>query len=112
MSMLLLPVMAVVVLMVGNNQKWGYVVAGSVSSSLLFFFVTNFGVWREGSMYPHTLGGLMSAYEMGLPFLRNTFIGDLVYTHLFFYGFQAIGVFVQSLQSTSHKAMSPAPRNE
>jgi hypothetical protein len=47
-----------------------------------------------------------------LPFLRNTFIGDLVYTHLFFYGFQAIGVFVQSLQSTSHKAMSPAPRNE
>lgn len=95
-----------------NDQKWGYVVAGSVSSSLLFFFVTNFGVWREGSMYPHTLGGLMSAYEMGLPFLRNTFIGDLVYTHLFFYGFQAIGVFVQNLQRISRKAMLPAPRNE
>ena len=31
-------------------------------------------------MYPHTLDGLVSCYVAALPFLRNTFAGDLMWT--------------------------------
>ncbi len=56
-------------------------------SSLLFFIITNFGVWFTSSMYPKTFLGLLHSYEMGLPFLKNTAVGDLLYTFAFFYGF-------------------------
>lgn len=58
----------------------------SVASSLLFFFVTNFGVWATGSygLYPMTVEGLQMSYLAGLPFLKNTIAGDLVYVTILF----------------------------
>lgn len=64
----------------------------SLMSSALFFLVTNFGVWATGSMYIKSVGGLMQSYVMGLPFLRNTAMGDLFYTFSFFYGFDYLVV--------------------
>lgn len=62
--------------------------AGSaLVSSLLFFLITNFGVWASTALYPKTAVGLVEAYIMGLPFLRNTLLGDFLYTFLFFYGY-------------------------
>lgn len=58
----------------------------TVLSSLIFFTITNFGVWLTSSMYVKDLSGLLQAYVMGLPFLRNTLIGDFVYTYALFYG--------------------------
>ena len=46
-------------------------------ASLLFFALSNFGVWL--SWYPHTLQGLLTCYTLALPFYRNTLIGDLVF---------------------------------
>ena len=54
--------------------------AGSVS----FFVISNFAVWATGTMYPHTLNGLMTCYVAGLPFYRNAFVSDLFFTALFF----------------------------
>ena len=59
------------------------IVLGSCAGSMLFFLVTNFGVWllgHQGTMYPQTLDGLVSCYAAALPFLRNTFAGDLMWT--------------------------------
>lgn len=56
----------------------------SLSASTLFFVVTNFGVWLEGKLYPHTFDGFISCYYNALPFFRNTVLGDLVYTGLLF----------------------------
>lgn len=53
-------------------------------SSLLFFLITNFGVWLEGRLYPLNLSGLMQSYAMAIPFFRNTILGDLFYAGLFF----------------------------
>ncbi|KKU43056.1 MAG: hypothetical protein UX60_C0038G0003 [Berkelbacteria bacterium GW2011_GWA2_46_7] len=50
------------------------------SNALIFFLVTNAGVWLEGRLYPPTPDGLLDSYVMGLPFLRNMLIGDLGYT--------------------------------
>ena len=40
-----------------------------LGSSLLFFLVTNFGVWYLG--YPNTLAGLVSCYTLAIPFFVN-----------------------------------------
>ena len=59
-----------------------------VSSSLLFFAVTNFAVWAASPWYPKTLAGLIYCYEMGLPFLRNMMFGDIAYTAMLFAAFE------------------------
>ncbi len=59
----------------------------SVVGSLLFFAVSNFGVWASFELYPHTAAGLMECYVAGIPFLGNALIGDLVFTGLLFGAF-------------------------
>ena len=56
----------------------------AVAGSTLFFLITNFGVWLVGDLYPRTLDGLLECYLAGLPFFRNTLLGDLIYTAAFF----------------------------
>ncbi len=57
----------------------------SILSSIIFFIVTNFGVWQLwGSLYPHTWQGLIACYIAGIPFFKNTLLGDLIYTALIF----------------------------
>ena len=56
----------------------------SVALSLLFFFVTNFGVWMASPLYPPTLQGLGLCYLAGIPFLAHQILGDLVYGLLLF----------------------------
>lgn len=63
----------------------------SVGGSILFFLVTNAAVWAEPtSWYPRGLDGLFQSWYMGLPFFRNTLMGDLFYTGLLFGGFELI----------------------
>lgn len=42
---------------------------------IIFYLVSNFGVWISGTMYPKTSAGLMMCYQAGLPFLRNDMLG-------------------------------------
>ncbi len=64
------------------------VLAGSLSASLIFFLVSNFGVWMVDVKYPPTFQGLLLCYEMGIPFFKNTILGDLVYCGVLFGGFE------------------------
>lgn len=54
------------------------------ASSMLFFLITNFGVWLNSSLYPHTSSGLALCYISALPFLANQLLGDLFYSVLMF----------------------------
>ncbi|MDD5290359.1 MAG: hypothetical protein PHT40_04170 [Patescibacteria group bacterium] len=56
------------------------VVTTSLGASIFFFFSTNLAVWVFSAWYPKTWAGLMLCLEMGLPFFRNTLMGDLFYT--------------------------------
>lgn len=47
-------------------------------SSILFFVVTNFGVWAIG-WYPSTLAGLVQSYTAGIPFFRISLFANLAY---------------------------------
>jgi hypothetical protein len=64
------------------------VLAASVSSSVLFFVITNFAFWFTGVLYPMSLAGLGACYVAAIPFFQNTLIGDLVYTGVFFGAFE------------------------
>lgn len=50
-----------------------------IAASLFFYLYTNFGVWLLWDMYPHTFAGLVQCYIMGLPFLRNNLVSDLIF---------------------------------
>jgi hypothetical protein len=55
-----------------------------LSSSLLFFVITNFAVWAFSGMYPNDLGGLIHCYVAALPFLQNTVAGDIFWSAALF----------------------------
>ncbi len=54
----------------------------SLLSSIAFFLITNFGAFLE--LYPKTANGLVAAYMAGLPYFKNTILGDLVYSAIIF----------------------------
>jgi hypothetical protein len=62
----------------------------TLGGSLLFFLVTNFGVWASGSFYPKTVEGLISCYAAGIPFFGNTLAGSVFYSGLMFFGYEQI----------------------
>lgn len=66
------------------------VILASLSSSVLFFLITNLGFFLTNDLYPRTVPGQMEAYIMALPFFRNTLIGDLGYVGLFFGGYEMV----------------------
>lgn len=68
-----------------------------LGSSFLFFLITNFGVWLATDMYIKNLNGLLNCYINGLPFFRNTLVGDLIYGFGFFYGYKIVGIFIKKL---------------
>ncbi len=77
-----------------SHKKPLFVISGALSSSVLFFIITNFGVWAPpNNWYPHTINGLIQSYTMALPFFRNSLIGDLGYTILLFGGYELVKVF-------------------
>lgn len=68
----------------------GRIAVAAVGASILFFLLTNFGVWLTSGMYPMTADGLMQAYIAGIPFFQNSLLGNLIFTALLFGGFAAL----------------------
>jgi len=54
------------------------VAAGALLGSTSFFLISDYAVWVGGTMYPHTMSGLIACYVAALPFYRN----DLISTAL------------------------------
>jgi len=61
-------------------QKTLSKVASLLFGSLIFFLISNFGVWFSGGLYTHDVNGLMNCFTMGLPFYRNQFLSDILLT--------------------------------
>ena len=68
----------------------GRILAGSLLGSVIFFLVTNFGVWATQTLYPKTVAGLWECYVAGIPFFRNALAGDVLYTAALFGMFAAV----------------------
>ncbi|MDH3315122.1 MAG: hypothetical protein OER43_05075 [Gammaproteobacteria bacterium] len=75
------------------------VTGGALASSLIFFVVTNFGVWLSSGMYPLSLAGLVACYVAAIPFFHYTIAGDLFYAGVLFGGFALIQTKLPSFRS-------------
>jgi hypothetical protein len=62
--------------------------AAAAASSVLFFAITNFGMWLFSGFYPRNLAGLEACFVAAIPFFQNTVVGDLFYAALLFGGFK------------------------
>jgi len=66
------------------------VIGGALGGSLIFFVISNFGVWLASPLYPNTLEGLMMCYTAAIPFFHYTIAGNLVYCGVLFGGYEYI----------------------
>jgi hypothetical protein len=71
-----------------NRRKASNILFASISSSILFFAITNFAFWSTGVMYPMSFAGLTECYVAAIPFFHYTLLGDLFYTGVFFGAFE------------------------
>jgi hypothetical protein len=78
-------------MMLRRSTDWFRVPFGALAGGIIFFTVSNFGVWMQGGLYPRTWAGLVECYTMALPFFRNTLIGNLLYGAILF-GVYALAV--------------------
>lgn len=73
-----------------NHKNVQNIIGASLAASILFYLITNFGVWLVSSMYPKSIMGLFQSYFYALPFFRNTIVGDLFFAGLFFGSYELV----------------------
>jgi len=73
-----------------KGKKISNIFLASVSSSVLFFVITNFAVWLNGVNYPVSFPGLAECYVAAIPFFHYTMLGDLFYVAIFFGAFELV----------------------
>ena len=56
-------------------------ISGSLIGALIFFVITNFGVWILGS-YGYTLSGLVNCYILAIPFFTYSIISTLLFSSI------------------------------
>lgn len=72
-----------------KNKNIQNIIGATLCGSVLFFLITNLVMWAiqpymPAAIYPQTLQGLVECYTMGLPFFRNTLMGDMFYVSIMF----------------------------
>jgi len=81
-----------------------------LSSSVLFFLISNFGAWLGSPYYPQNLSGLAAAYAAGLAFFQgnaigspflNTLAGNLFFSALLFGSFEWVSRSFPALRQTA-----------
>jgi len=56
-------------------------ISGSIFGVLVFYILTNFGIWTIG-MYGYTLTGLITSYVLAIPFFGYTLISTILFSTL------------------------------
>lgn len=67
-----------------NLSKITGILLSSLSASVVFYLITNFGVWMGSGMYSADFKGLLECYILAIPFFANTVTGDLSYCLVLF----------------------------
>lgn len=63
------------------NKSLLFRIFGTVTGAVIFYLVTNFGVWSNGS-YGYNINGLISCYILALPFFGNTLLSTFIYSSI------------------------------
>lgn len=71
-----------------ERRSAGNILGATVASALIFFVITNFGVWV--AWYPHTFQGFVDCYIKAVPFLRNTLVSNILFGAVLFGGYELL----------------------
>lgn len=81
----LLPVVYLAIIVSGlggyllkKNSSFLNILGTGLLGSILFFIVTNLGVFMVSDLYPKSLSGLITCFTLALPFFHNTLIGTCI----------------------------------
>ena len=55
--------------------------SGALLGAVIFFVITNFGVWVSG-IYGYTLNGIISCYTLAIPFFAYSVISTILFSFL------------------------------
>lgn len=61
------------------KKRLGSVLKVGLTGSLLFFFISNLGVWMFSGLYEMTWLGLKDCFVLAVPFFRMTFVSTMTY---------------------------------
>ena len=67
----------------GKRKTFTNTIFFTLVSSILFFILTNFGVWLMG-WYPRTWEGFIHCYTLAIPFFRMSLLANFVYVGILF----------------------------
>ncbi|MBX7074345.1 MAG: hypothetical protein K1X71_14460 [Pirellulales bacterium] len=73
--------------LVGRELSLARVAGATLASSIIFFSTTNLAVWYFGSLYSHSLSGLVECYVSAMPFFKLTLAGDALWSAVLFGGY-------------------------
>src|SRR5207244_7507898 len=73
--------------LIGDRRSTLAVGGAAVTGSVLFFVITNFGVWLLSDLSPRTMEGLVACYSAAIPFFRTPLVTDHLYAGALFGGF-------------------------
>ena len=52
--------------------------------SVIFYLISNFGVWYFGNLYEKNVNGLIECYFLAIPFFKNTVLSTIFFTYITF----------------------------
>ena len=81
-----------------KQKKVTNIILASVSSSVLFFVITNFGLWISTPYYAKTGAGLAACYTAAIPFFHYTLLGDIFFVSLMFGVYELVRAKVPQLR--------------
>jgi hypothetical protein len=61
------------------NKSIYFRIFGALTSAVIFFLISNFGVWVSGS-YGYDLNGFLTCYLLAIPFFTNTILSTLIFS--------------------------------
>ena len=74
----------------------------SFIGSIIFFIISNFGVWALGSPgildipYERNLNGLVECYVLAIPFFPNTFLSTLIFAYPVIFIYKSLATWSRS----------------
>ena len=74
----------VIGMMMIKQKKVGNIFLASVSASVLFFVISNFGTWISTPYYSKTGAGLAACFTAAIPFFHQTLLSDLFFVAIMF----------------------------
>ena len=69
----------ILLIIVSNSKNYIYMM---FLGPLIFFIITNFGVWLNSWYYTKNINGLIECFYMAIPFFKNTILSTVFYCML------------------------------